>query len=216
MRRAPSRFAPGGYRLTLADGAEIDKAEELAYLASPPPAALGDARGLFAQRDGDQAEAVADLRVIGDYTDGPIDRLDRLHFHCRRTAQGWQADRVTVDELADHAPPPAPPPGTRSLRRLLAPLARPLRRLAAAGGSASFQDLAYIPYKPGADYVLPPFPPPTAPEAPLPVPPQELWLGYEYSTHGEQHVRAMLGIVERSCLTLGPGDRILDVGCGSG
>jgi ubiquinone/menaquinone biosynthesis C-methylase UbiE len=50
----------------------------------------------------------------------------------------------------------------------------------------------------------------------LPVPPEELWLGYNYLANGEAQVRTMFDIAEESGFALGDGDRVLDLGCGGG
>jgi ubiquinone/menaquinone biosynthesis C-methylase UbiE len=204
------------YRLTVSDGAELDKAQELAYLASPALQLGSVTLEAFSGRaEGARAEAIAEVRVVGKDADGAIDRCHRLRFRCRMTSRGWQAEHVAVEELEDRALSSAPLPRPAMLRRLLAPFARSLRGLRTAP-RASFQELSYIPFEPGADYVLPPFPAPTGEDSALPVPPQSLWLGYEYAAHGEAHVRAMLDIVGKSGLTLEAGDRILDLGCGAG
>jgi SAM-dependent methyltransferase len=82
--------------------------------------------------------------------------------------------------------------------------------------SAKFQDVAYLPYAPAEDYALAPHAPPLAAGAALPIPPQELWLGYDYVAHGETHVRTMLDIAAQSGFAPAAGDRILDLGCGAG
>jgi ubiquinone/menaquinone biosynthesis C-methylase UbiE len=58
-------------------------------------------------------------------------------------------------------------------------------------------------------------------ESDLPIPPQDLWLGYgktreEYLTLGRYNVRKMKDILEASGFSLGQGSRVLDFGCASG
>jgi ubiquinone/menaquinone biosynthesis C-methylase UbiE len=103
------------------------------------------------------------------------------------------------------------------LRHLAAPALRAFRRLRrAADWRSTFQTTAYLPYAPKKDYVLPPHAASADPNDELAVPPQELWLGYNYLAHGEAHVRTMLEIAAASGYEPRPGDRILDLGCGSG
>ncbi len=81
----------------------------------------------------------------------------------------------------------------------------------------TFSELAYIPYKAGEDFALPPARPAgEAIPAELPVPPEELWLGYNYPVHGKAHVGKMLELVYASGFSFREGDRILDLGCGAG
>jgi SAM-dependent methyltransferase len=81
----------------------------------------------------------------------------------------------------------------------------------------TFPELAYFPYKPGQDFALPPSrPAASGTSAELPVPPEELWLGYNYPVHGKAHVGKMLEVVYASGFSFERGDRILDLGCGAG
>ena len=97
------------------------------------------------------------------------------------------------------------------MRHWLRRKANALRRAPAP----TFQEIAYIPYKPRKDYLLPPSSRDPS-SAELPIPPRDLWLGYNYPAHGKAHVRAMMEIVEASGFSPGAGDRILDLGCGAG
>ena len=75
-------------------------------------------------------------------------------------------------------------------------------------------DRAYIPFRAGRDFALPATTGERAAE--LPIPPRELWLGYEYPMHGKGDVDAMLEAVHDSGFELQDGDRILDFGCAAG
>lgn len=90
-------------------------------------------------------------------------------------------------------------------------------RRQAARRRTSFQDVAYIPYLRGEDYALPRTHERSGTDtAELPIPPRNLWAGYNFSAHGKEHVDTMLAIVQASGCTLRPGDRVLDFGCGAG
>jgi SAM-dependent methyltransferase len=96
---------------------------------------------------------------------------------------------------------------------------RPWRQTSGAGsrsGGAGFQESAFLPYRPGENFVLPPIEPAVGPDEPLPTPPKELWLGYYYPVHGAVHVETMLSIAQGSGYAPAPGERILDLGCGAG
>ena len=58
-------------------------------------------------------------------------------------------------------------------------------------------------------------------ESDLPIPPQDLWLGYgktpeQYLRFGRDFTRKMKEILEASGFSLGQGSRVLDFGCASG
>jgi SAM-dependent methyltransferase len=80
----------------------------------------------------------------------------------------------------------------------------------------SFQQLAYVPYRPGEDFAFPRSSHNEAAGAELPLPPRSLWLGYDYRAHGKANVETMLNILYASGFEFEPGDRILDFGCGAG
>src|SRR5262249_5786559 len=59
------------------------------------------------------------------------------------------------------------------------------------------------------------------PSSPLPVPPEELWAGYgptleAYLQSGNEHVRSMREILERSGMPVASAQRVLDFGCAAG
>jgi ubiquinone/menaquinone biosynthesis C-methylase UbiE len=119
---------------------------------------------------------------------------------------------VRTEEVpASAAPASGEGPGLRG--RLKRALGRAgLDRLHRPG----FQEVAYLPYRPREDFALLPRPVNEAEPADLPIPPEHLWIGYDYPAGGKAHVRRMLEIVEESGAAFAPGDRILDLGCGAG
>ena len=89
---------------------------------------------------------------------------------------------------------------------------------AAIENAPSFQEMAFIPYAPGLDFVIPAnqvadF---DASSTELPIPPKELWLGYNYVAQGNENLSKMLEIVYASDFAFKKGNRILDFGCGAG
>lgn len=81
---------------------------------------------------------------------------------------------------------------------------------------AQFQTLAYHPYAPGQDYLLEKPSAAVQSAEELPIPPPELWLGYNYLEHGAEHVAKMLELLESSGFVVPDQGRILDFGCGAG
>src|SRR6266850_2814190 len=79
----------------------------------------------------------------------------------------------------------------------------------------------FLPYEPDADaWMLPLLDGPPAGRA-LPVPPQELWLGYgrtpeEYLANGKRDVDKMQEVLAKADVELAACPRILDLGCGAG
>jgi ubiquinone/menaquinone biosynthesis C-methylase UbiE len=219
VQAAAALRAPG-YRLVFGAGEELDREAELALLALPSHRILSATLERVGSATGDAGEAQveAEIRVHGDMGGTAIDGLYLYRFRCSRADGRWLAEQAEAREIADYSSPAAPAPASGSLLRRLAG-----RAARAVGGGrsaprpgATFQELAYLPYRPGQDYVLSPYAPVTAAGDPLPVPPEKLWLGYQYLEHGEAHVRTMLDIAERSGFVPADGDRILDLGCGAG
>jgi ubiquinone/menaquinone biosynthesis C-methylase UbiE/ketosteroid isomerase-like protein len=209
------------YRLSLSGADALDKRQELALIADADhrfaSVAVEDVEGQ--ERGPDAAQATARIRVKGEFGGTRIDSLYRYTFQCRREAGRWVAVHAETEELADYREPEAAEiPQRPLLRRIAGRAARAvgLRRNATAVPKPKFQDLAYIPYDAGSDYVLAPHAPTAAADEALPVPPEELWLGYHYLAHGENHVRTMLDIVKKTGFAPSAGDRILDLGCGGG
>lgn len=170
--------------------------------------------------NGDQAAVEYENLVDGDYMGSPMSGVYRHRLVLRKTAEGWRATRSTFEDGFSDAPPTdhTVPAAKRAARRLPPRVRHWLRRKAKAlrpDRAPTFQELAYIPYKPRKDYVLPPRSRDAA-GGELPIPPRELWLGYNYPAHGKAHVAAMMEIVEASGFSPAAGDRILDLGCGAG
>ncbi len=212
------------YVARIPGGGELDRAQEIAMIGAPDFHLEGiDARNLRVEAQGGEGRIVADLFVRGASMGTPIETLYHVTLAVRKSGGRWRAASSAVEEAGGS--PAASfredrPGGGSGLKRLVPRKLRPwlksrLRRLAPT--VASFQDLAYLPHSPGSDYVLPPLdaePAPTGSD--LPIPPRELWLGYNYPAHGKLHVDRMIELVTGSGFALRPGDRILDLGCGAG
>ncbi|MBV9773410.1 MAG: methyltransferase domain-containing protein [Gemmatimonadetes bacterium] len=211
---AAARLLDEGYRGTLPTGEVLTRDAELALLASPAVAIHSvEVQDLRTTRKGNRATAAARLAMTGMVKGTTFSSVYHTTFEFRRTGSGWRATRSRVAE--DGAGPAPSAPRARA-RSAAAWLKRFLRR---ADAPASFQELAYLPFRPGEDFALPPMEPvgPRVASADdLPVPPRELWLGYNYPAHGQAHVRTMLDVAYASGLTFAPNDRILDLGCGAG
>ncbi len=202
------------YRCTMADGTVLSASDELAAIAAPAfkvESLRTQLRDVRATADG--ATLQFDMAFRGDWGGGPTQEHYRADLLLVSRDGGWQAISLALHDLYMDAQRQRRAPGA-VLRRL----GRRLRRALPDGRSASFQDLAYAPYRPGRDYRLPRSAPnaPVFEETALPVPPSELWLGYNYPAHGRLHVDAMLETVAAAGLAFEPGDRILDLGCGAG
>lgn len=215
-----SRLRAPGYRLGLPGGGELDRREEIEIASSTDYVwSSVTLEKLSIECRAGEAVAVAENRVTGTFDGGRVDKLLRYTFLCREGPDGWVAHRTDVEELADFERPDTLPAAPRR-RWSLGRLAAAARRVGAGkfrkSSGATFQALAFLPYQPGSDYVLPPMPPPAAEGSDLPVPPKNLWMGSHYNAHGRAHVRNMLEIAQASGLSFDPGDRILDLGCGSG
>lgn len=224
---AAAELRAAGYTATLPDGALLTRDEELAMVASPGHVIESiDRRSFEVRSSGDEAIAIFENRIVGEYMGERIDELFQYTISFRRTGDGWRAysSRLAAVEApgqqawkAASAEPPPPHPSS-SLSRTLKSWAKAKLRRAASGPAPTFQELAYLPYKPGQDYVIPARADEGANTEPaeLPVPPTELWLGYNYPAHGKAHVQKMLEIVYASGFLFSPGDRVLDFGCGAG
>ncbi|HEY0312495.1 MAG TPA: methyltransferase domain-containing protein [Allosphingosinicella sp.] len=211
---AAARLRTKDYRATWPDGNSLTSAEELAAIAASDVRPLRIATQV-AEIAGDDRETRISftLDVSAEGPHGPFSEVLCCSMALVREDGAWRARSFVMRK-------PAEPDGSRrTLRslpaRLRARLARPLRRKPAR---SPFQDSAYFAYAPGEDYALPlsEARAPVYDEADLPVPPEDLWLGYKYPAHGAFHVRTMLEIAEASGFTLQAGDRVLDLGCGAG
>lgn len=198
-----------GYRVMLPGGQISSKAEELRMIASPEYRCESfGTENLHIEQSGDGALAFFDAVIEGEFggRQETIRHPTRMTFRNRNGA--W---KVVEWHLSDwNAPPPQPP------RRTLGAIVRRWIR-GREPVPPSFEKLAWIPHRAGEDFSLPNTAGRTyEPEAPLPVPPRELWLGYNYLNHGKTHVDRMLDIARTSGFDFRPGDRILDFGCGAG
>jgi ubiquinone/menaquinone biosynthesis C-methylase UbiE len=127
----------------------------------------------------------------------------------------WQGESLVMREVSATNTNRAP--AHRANRTLGNRLKRALARAGADRfRRPSFQEVAYIPYEAREDFALPRSERNDPNPVNLPIPPQHLWLGYNYPTTGKAHVRQMLEIAREDGFAFAPGDRILDLGCGAG
>lgn len=212
--QAMERLLDPSYRGTLPSGEVITRDAEVALFASPEIAVHSiEIRDLRTTRRGSRATAAALLTMTGAVVGERFHNEYRWTLELRGTGSGWLA---TASRMVEEAAGQAPAPPRSRVRSAAARLKRLLRR---GEAPASFQELAYIPFRPGQNFALPPLGPAPARAASadqLPIPPRELWLGYNYPAHGELHVGRMLEVAYAGGLELAPGDRILDLGCGAG
>lgn len=196
------------YRCVLPDGRELTAAEDLAMIA----ASQAGARRLRTELV--DASATGNHGRLRFVLSIGVEEGSRGVFNAElqlvRQGGVWRASELSLAEVFRD---PKPDRGS-GLRRLL-------RRLSFMGRGArtpGFQEIAYRSYRPGLDYRLPRSLPrdPVYDEADLPLPPPELWLGYNYPQHGRLHVDTMWRILETGGFQVQPGDRILDLGCGAG
>lgn len=232
---AAARLREDGYTAAMPDGVVLSKEEELAMLASPGHTVESISAGDVEVRGrGDEATAVFENSFEGEYMGERINALYRYAITFRKTGGGWRArsSRMEVEDSAWRATPGPPPrggaasnggAGAASRSRRLVPRAVKSWVKGKLGSLAprsapSFQETAYLPYRPGLDFQIPRHAAGGHGGAggELPVPPRELWLGYNYPVHGKAHVGKMLEIVYASGLSFEAGDRILDFGCGAG
>jgi SAM-dependent methyltransferase len=212
---AAGKLRAPGYTLRLPDGSNLPSEEELALLRSgelTPRRFAVKSRRIERGGDDDAAlELVIDVAMPDDADDKG--RRYRYRIDARQQGGAWLACSGSVEMLGGgHAPASTRRTLTRwvpaRIKAAIRRAARPQLPAPAAG------ETAYLPYRPGESFLLPPASPP--PEGPLPIPPKDLWLGYNYPVHGRGHVETMMRAVEASGLTLAQGDRILDLGCGAG
>jgi ubiquinone/menaquinone biosynthesis C-methylase UbiE len=209
--RAADAMRSDDYRMTHPDGGTLSKREELDLLGGATFRLQScDALNLRIERKGREARLRYDCAVSGENDGEPFAGVTPCVLVVRRTGEEWQA----ISFAAAHPERPAQPRRETlfsRLRNLPQRAARRLRR----HSNATFQDIAYLPYKPGEDMLVP-----AREEAmqagELPVPPEHLWLGYNYPVHGGPHVRAMLDICAASGFRMEAGKRVLDLGCGAG
>lgn len=202
------------YRCLAPDGSTLSLDADLANIAAlDADAAKVATRLIAAEREG------ADLRLR-------FELVVPTWAEAGEAASAWPCEMVLVAQdgawrartLAIGDAPTPHPVARRPAAAMLRRLARRLVSRRPARREPGFQELAYAPYLPGQDHALPrstPRAPVDDPQA-LPVPPRELWLGYNYPVHGQQHVATMLDALAAQGFTTAAGDRILDVGCGAG
>lgn len=201
------------YRFTAPDGSVLSAADELQALAAPAfsvQALETRVREVKATADGTILRF--DMSFRGDWGGGQTQDAYRGEMTLVRRDGRWQATALALHDRHSAARRERRSPGA-----ILRGLGRRLRRTLPEG-RVGFQEMAYAPYRPGQDYRLERSTPNEAAyeEAALPIPPAELWLGYNYPAHGRLHVDAMLDTVSTAGLDFRPGDRILDLGCGAG
>jgi ubiquinone/menaquinone biosynthesis C-methylase UbiE/ketosteroid isomerase-like protein len=222
-----------GYSSVLPDGAVLTKEEELELIASPRYVVESiRTQSLKVEGQENAATAVLENLIEGEYSGQKFKALYKYTISLRKTDDRWRASssRLDIEEPTQHRwngddsgessrRPQAvsftlsnlvPQPVKSWLKRKI--------RAATVQDASLFQQTAYIPFKPGLNFVIPP--PQATDFAPasseLPIPPKQLWLGYNYPAHGETHVRKMLEIVYASDFSFKKNDRILDLGCGAG
>lgn len=206
----------GDYLCTAPDGSTLTREQELETIASELNVAGLRTRLVAVEDKGDGVVLRFDLDFRAEGTGDGTPGAYRAEMRLVRSEGGWQARSMAVEPL--YAVPGAEPrTPIATLRRLGGRLLR-RARMTVDRRAASFQTLAYLPYRPGRDYALEESEPPVAcfDEAGLPVPPPELWLGYNYPVHGALHVGKMMEIVEAGGFAFAAGDRLLDLGCGAG
>jgi len=194
------------YSCVLPDGRVITVAEDLAMIAASAASDRRLTTELVNTHASGSRGSIKFVLSIGVEDRTVLDGELKLI----RQGEVWRASALSLLETHQDPRPGAAGRLRRLLRRLV-PRARGAR-------PPGFQELAYGPYRPGLDYRLPRSQPcdPVYNEADLPLPPRELWLGYNYPHHGRLHVDTMWEIVGSGGFEVRPGDRILDLGCGSG
>jgi SAM-dependent methyltransferase/ketosteroid isomerase-like protein len=213
---AAAALRADGYSVLLPGGERLDRARELALLADPGAAFTRvDVGTIEIERDGGEATARFESRIEGSFDGETFDRAYRYTLACRKGEGGWQALSARVEALGGAEEAPVRRSRGSGLRRLAVRLGRRLG-LRDPKRAASLPKLAWIPYQPGEDFIVPPPEPAGDPSADLPVPPETLWTDARYSAHGGKQVAAMLALVEESGLAFRDGDLILDLGCGPG
>jgi SAM-dependent methyltransferase len=199
-----------GYLAELPDGRVLTKEQELEMIGYADMVVDSmRVADLEVELNGGTAKASFGCTVDGCFGGSRTQASYAMEISFQETAGGWRARRSRV-RLPDQPPPET---SSRLPRRLRAVLGRTRRALTRDRSSRS-HGLTYLPFRPGRDFALEA----TTGERPadLPVPPRELWLGYDYLRHGKGDVDAMFAAVRDSGFELRDGDRILDFGCAAG
>lgn len=229
---AAAELREDGYTAALPGGGVLTKEEEVALLASPKQTVESiRVRNLEVRREAGGVTAAFDNLIEGEFLGEPVKAVYKYTITFRKKGDAWRAQSSSL-VLKDGATARAAAGGpesargragrTLSLRNLvpgaLKSWAKGRLKSVVAEDAPTFPELAYFPYRPGLDFVLPPdgARDADAESSELPVPPEELWLGYNYPAHGAAHVARMLEIVYASGFSFQKGDRVLDLGCGAG
>ena len=205
---AMAELREDGYVIHLPDGGVMAREDEL-RLHGRDDTRLDvlDVRNLDIAGRGRAADVRLDCRVEGLVAGERVAASQTMTFALRKSGGTWRAKRTTVRRRL--------PPERRPLARLLARLARIATAARRRARTQSFGTLAYLPYRPGEDLVLPRADRPES--ATLPVPPREFWQDYDdFIGSGAADTERMLEILGASGVELRPGDRILDLGCAAG
>ena len=215
------------YSSTMPDGITLTKQNELNMISSPGHT-IDSIRiqNLEVRAQGNEATALFENLIEGEYLGQPInDRYKYTISFVKRDGR-WRAMSSSMTTAAK--------PFRQNTEAISESHITPRKRGLVPGrirswvkakgrnlvseSNPSFQELAYIPYRPGHNFVIPQDHDnsPASESSELPIPPRELWLGYNYPVHGQQHVSKMLEIVYASDFSFKQNDRILDLGCGAG
>jgi SAM-dependent methyltransferase/ketosteroid isomerase-like protein len=200
-----------GYSAVWEDGRLVTKLQEVEMIAATSHRL--DAvtiESLTVQGRGNRATASFESVIEGEYLGEPIKLRSRDTLSLRRSGGQWRARSFRkVDAEANTQL-------SAKHRTLASRVCSRLKRSLHRARHALFQESAFVPYRPGADFVIPKQLERGANDGELPTPPPELWLGYAYPKHGRTHVDKMLELVHASGLQLQHGARVLDFGCGAG
>lgn len=224
-----AELSAASYTAIYPNGVVLNREQELATLASSAPAVAG-VRIRTVELDERGGTATVVFESEGQSTgEGEPGRTTLVSVTFLKTGGGWRATSSRVEHEPSSPAPRRPGGPARAgassglMLRVGSWVKRRIRGTSAAAPAdpaPTFPELAYLPYRPRMNYALPPEREevqPAADESGLPVPPQDLWLGYrDYLARGKAHVETMLEIVHASGLSWKDGDRILDVGCASG
>lgn len=161
--------------------------------------------------DGEGANVAFDLELVGDLHGSRFLGAFRYSVQCRRAAGRWVAERACVSELRAEIVQ-TPPTLLHRLRRFIG---RAWSALKPARRATGFGAFAYLPCEAGKDLLIPSIAAGGS-NGELPMPPPDLWTDSDYGAHGADQVASMMQAVEDSGLSFAEGDRILDLGCGSG
>ncbi|PLK25987.1 methyltransferase domain-containing protein [Novosphingobium sp. TH158] len=209
---ATGQLLADDYRMELPDGSIATWQAEQAFRQQMTALEVLQRDAVVAP-DGRTAQA----SLLIEFAQGPASSEARGRFKLAvsalNTDGGWKVQhiRCAIDGRAAPPPPPAPSEPSR-LARLKQRLRRafPTAEREVAQGHAS-----HLPYRPGESFILPPRPE-RRPEDDLPIPPEHLWLGYNYPMHGKLHVGTMLDALRETGFSIGQGHRVIDLGCGAG